>query len=259
MSIPELRRAIHHITSVGAGLGKDKESVTTFQREWQQTFGKPLSEKVAKDYLAHVGSFKKGTRKAQRGGMAPLAYRLEPGGTTPYGKFPEYVSKGFFVPMSDNIANCGKLDASVTPQPGLGSNDVGLTKVSEGSLVGMPKAGLAALRGGVRRRAKTRARKSKKKTRRTTRRRRGGGLFESIKNSIDAIGQRAFVATNPINPQHNWMMNWKGQPSVPGRLVHDNSYNTTWSLRRPDPSLPRLPVPNAPTIDGTKVVQPPRL
>ncbi len=257
MSIPELRQAIHHITKFGAGVGKGTDAVRAFQREWQQTFGKPLPEKVARDYLAHVGAMKKGTRK-QRGGMAPLAYRMEPGGTTPYGNFPAYVSKGFFVPMSDSAANCGKLDATVVPQAGLGSNEVGASKPSDAPFVGMSKPGLAALRGGGRRKTRGRGRKAKKQTRRR-KTRRGGGLFDKISASLSAVGQRPFVNQNPTTLQHQWMMAAKGQDYVPGRFVHDNSYDTTWVQRRPDPSLPRLPVPMAPTITGPKIVQTPRL
>jgi hypothetical protein len=236
MSIPELRRAMHHISAFGASLGKSKMDVKNFQREWQNTFHKPLSEKVARDYLQHAKSVGKGTRRvSHRGGSAlqpaPLAYRLEPGGSLPYGQFPEYINKGFFVPMSDNIANCGKHDFTETVPADMGSNKV------------------ATYTGG-KRRTQRRNRKSARS---------GGGLFDDITASLSAIGQRPFVAQNPPTIQQNTMMSMKGLPDVPGYDRLNNSYDTTYDLRAGQGAFTRVPIPGTPNISGQQMIQLPKL
>lgn len=133
MGIPQLRQAMTHITNYAHALVKSKKgsnSVKKFQSEWQATFHKPLSDKVAKEYLNHINKYKSKTMKKRGGGggtitPAPLAYRMEPGAQIPHGNFPEYLTKGFFVPMSDNIANCGKIDSTSTVPADMGSNVVG--------------------------------------------------------------------------------------------------------------------------------------
>lgn len=225
MSIPELRKAMQHITDYGKSLKKDKAAVKKFQREWQNTFNKPLSDKVARDYLAHVSSLgRKGTRK-QRGGSqltaAPLSYRMEPGTLQPYGVFPNYISKGFFVPMSDNIANCGKVDSTVIVPKGMGSNLVG----------------------------------GRRKTRKGKKGKKGGGILDAGINMFQSIGQRPFLAQNPVTTQHDQMMQFKGQLASPG----GQPFETTYNLRSINQTLPYLPIPNTPQIVGSNVVQVPAM
>jgi hypothetical protein len=228
MSIPELRKAMQHITDYGNSLKKDKDAVKKFQREWQSTFKKPLSDKVAKEYLSHVASLKKtkGTRK-QRGGSplaaAPLSYRMEPGTLQPFGAYPNYISKGFFTPMSDNIANCGKVDSTVLVPKGMGSNLV----------------------GGKRR----------SKTRKSGKRKQGGGILDAGINMFQSIGMRPFLAQNPTTLQHDQMMQFKGHLASPGGQAHETTYN----LRSINQTLPYLPIPNTPQVVGASVVQVPAM
>ena len=208
MTIPELRKAMNHISQFAARLNKKdmKKSVKVLQSEWQSTFHKPLSEKLARDYLMHLSKFRT-SKTLKRGGAqlgyAPIDNRMEPGLSLPHGSFPDYVSKGFFVPMSDNIANCGLLDASPRVPVGMGSNKVW---------------------GGGRRR-KTKKRKN------------GGGLFNDISTSLSAIAQRPFAAQNPPTLQSQADMSWKGMPPVPG----GQASQTTYSYRMPPIGLPPIP------------------
>jgi hypothetical protein len=168
--------------------------VQQFRKEWQRTFNKPLSFKVAKDYLSYVFKSKKTmTRKGKRGGSslsyAPLAYRMEPGGSLPHGSYPEYVSKGFFTPQSDNIANCGKpwISDSVVPA-GLGSNVVG---------------------GGKRTRRKFK---------------RGGGIMTNISNGLSAIAFKPYMSQNPPTTFQGVMSDSKGALPFPGGQTSETTY-----------------------------------
>ena len=124
MTVPQLRHAFERID---AFIGRNGKNVEAFRKEWKKTFGKDVSPKSAKEYLDFVTG--KGSRKSQKGGMAPLSYDLRAGADIPYGSFPPYVSDGFGFANKDSIAAvCGKED--ITPVPpagpsGLGSNMVG--------------------------------------------------------------------------------------------------------------------------------------
>jgi len=132
LTIPELRRSMQHIVSVSHSIMKNgkrtnmKHAVMQLQREWQNVFHKPLSEKLAREYLMHI-SHKRLTRR--RGGgpimYAPVGYRLEPGADLPYGKNSDYVSSGFFTPLLNSAASCGKIDVGSRVPESIGSNLVG--------------------------------------------------------------------------------------------------------------------------------------
>lgn len=214
MTIPELRQSMAHMTNYGQKLAKNlvkskkgQAAVKAFQSEWKATFHKPLSDKVAKEYLAHIAKYKsKSKTMKQRGGMAPLAYRMEPGAPLPYGNFPEYLSKGFFVPMSANIANCGLVDSTVIPAQDLGSNIVSKT-------------------GGSRRRRRTR---------------KGGGLdpISSFVQGLTTAATRPFVAVNPPSFQQTAADNLRGYLPPPG----SDPSQKTWQHLTPNRGLVPLPV-----------------
>jgi hypothetical protein len=206
MTIPELRKAMNHISQFAARLNKKdmKKSVKSLQSEWQSIFHKPLNEKLARDYLVHISKFRTSKTLKRGGGQigyAPIDNRMEPGLSAPYGSFPDYVSKGFFVPMSDNIANCGLLDASANVPLGMGSNK---------------------FFGG---------------RRRTQKRKNGGGLMNEITNSLSSIAQRPFAAYTPSSMQSQALMTWKGMPPIPGSQPSE----TTYSYRMPPVGLPPIP------------------
>ena len=212
MTIPELRQSMAHMTNYGQKLAKNlvkskkgQGAVKAFQAEWQATFHKPLSDKVAKEYLAHIAKYKsKSKTMKQRGGMAPLAYRMEPGAPLPYGNFPEYLSKGFFVPMSANIANCGLVDSTVIPAQDLGSNLVSKT-------------------GGSRRR---------------TRKRGGADPISSFTQGLTAIVSRPFAAVNPPSFQQTAANSLRGYLPPPG----SDPSQKTWQPLMPNKALVPLPV-----------------
>ena len=218
MTIPELRKAMNHISQFAARLNKKdmKKSVKSLQGEWQSTFHKPLSEKLARDYLMHLSKFRT-PKTLKRGGShlgyAPVDNRMEPGLELPYGSFPDYVSKGFFVPMSDNIANCGLLDASARVPVGMGSNKVW---------------------GG--RRRKTQKRKN------------GGGIFDGLMS----IAQRPFASYSPPTMQSQAHMAWKGMPPVPGGQASETTYN----YRMPPIGLAPIPWADRQAYSANQVNKP---
>ena len=207
LTIPQLRQSMMHITNYAQNLVKSKKAnpVKAFQSEWQATFHKPLADKVAKEYLTHIAKYKSKTMKRkQRGGMAPLAYRMEPGASIPYGNFPEYLTKGFFVPNSTNIANCGIVDSTVIPSQDLGSNIV------------------SRIRGGRRRRTL----------------KRGGDPISSFVQGLTTVASRPFAAVNPPSFQQTAMNNLKGYLPPPG----SDPSQKTWQHLMPQRGLVPLPV-----------------
>ena len=192
MSIPGLRQAMNHIKEYGMKLVRTgnnlASNVDKFRKEWLRTFNKSLSVKLAKDYLSHLSKSRK-TMTRKRGGAslgyAPLAYRMEPGASLPHGAYPDYVSKGFFVPQSDNIANCGKpwITDSVVP-PGLGSNLVG-----------------------------------GKRTRRRINRR-GGSLL----SGLSSFTFKPYMSQNPPTTYQDTMAQMNGAKPFPGGQVHETTY-----------------------------------
>ena len=211
MGIPQLRQAMTHITNYARGLVKSKKGsnpVKMFQSEWQATFHKPLSDKVAKEYLNHINKYKAKTLKKRGGGSgspAPLAYRMEPGAQIPYGNFPEYLTKGFFVPMSDNIANCGKIDSTVTVPADMGSNKVG---------------------GG------------KRKKNKSLKKRGGADPFSDFITGLGTIAQRPWVSQNPPLMHQEQIMQYKGYPASPG----GDPSQRTWQYNNPASGIQPLPV-----------------
>lgn len=226
MTIPQLRQSMTHISHYAQSLVKSKKpnAVKAFQSEWQATFHKPLSDKVAKEYLKHIAKYKSKTMK--RGGMAPLAYRMEPGATLPHGNFPEYLTKGFFVPMSTNIANCGLVDSTVKPSPDLGSN-----VVSKG--------------GSLKKRNRNRNRKTRK----------GGGdnPIASFVQGLTTISTRPFSSQNPPTFQHELLMTQKGYLPSPG----SDPSNKSWSYVMPSQGIVPLPAAITNPVSPLVTVTPP--
>jgi hypothetical protein len=134
LTIPALRHSIEHITAyteqlVHSGSSSLKEVAASFSAEWKKVFGKSLKPKVAEAYIKSMMKLRKGklTRK-QRGGMvvtaptgAPLDYLTRPGVDLPYGKFLDYVDKGFVNPEPAIVKDCGT-QQGILPQAGMGSN-----------------------------------------------------------------------------------------------------------------------------------------
>jgi len=232
MSIPGLRQAMNHIKDFSMRLAKSGSNVLSsmhvekLRKEWHRTFNKPLSVKLAKEYLSHLfksrkNMTRKGSRKGKKGGAlgyAPIAYRMEPGGLSPHGSYPDYVSKGFFVPQSDNIANCGKpwITDSVVP-PGLGDNTVG---------------------GG-------------KRTRRRINRK-GGGMFSNLSTGLSAIGFKSWVSENPPTTYQTVMSEMNGAKPFPGGQAHE----TTYKYQINPNNIPPTSVPGRPYITPSVFTSP---
>lgn len=149
LTIPQLRKSLDHIHSYASHLAKSgassqKEKAAAFSDEWYKTFGKRLDKNTAESYVAHVMSTQKKssakkTRRNQRGGMAPLDYLTRPGVDLPYGKFLDYVDKGFWNPEPAPAADCPGFK-TVLPYAGTGSN-----RMSGGGIMSTLSNGLNAI------------------------------------------------------------------------------------------------------------------
>ena len=121
----------------------EKEGLSAFRKEWKKTFGKEVSEVIARDYLqfvnmhkkhrAHTGSL---AHKGQKGGAsviyspAAIGYDMVPGtgvvSVPPYATYASYASSGMGSVNQDSVASsCGGPNAFLQPSPALGSNSVG--------------------------------------------------------------------------------------------------------------------------------------
>lgn len=115
MSIPELRQSFEHIEEYITSMklkGKSRsEMVKELCKEWRLVFHKDLPKKSAEEYVDHVISIKKNTRKTLRksgGAAVPLA-GAPPGYDTRaglyvapgegYGSYTTYINKGFWNPQ----------------------------------------------------------------------------------------------------------------------------------------------------------------
>lgn len=118
MTIPKLRHAFEHIQEF---VHKTNYNLNEFRREWKKTFGKEVSEKAARDYLAFLKEHP--VKSTQSGGMAPLDYQLRPGVAGVYGQFPDYVSGGFGAFNHDSFRmGCGHENISPRVPADMGSN-----------------------------------------------------------------------------------------------------------------------------------------
>jgi hypothetical protein len=216
MTIPDLRKAMTDISAYAKNLvkkskGNMKYAVKSFQGVWQDTFNKPLGEKIAKEYLAHISKHRSKTMKRGGGGPmapAPLGYRMEPGTSLPYGNnmpYVDYLNKGFVIPMSDNIANCGKVDSTVTVPANMGSN---LVKTYGGKRKG-----------------------------KTIKKKRGGNIFTKFVNEASQIVNRPFQSTTPPSIQADLYSQYRGQLPAPG----GQAYQTTYQYRTAPDGLVPLP------------------
>jgi hypothetical protein len=133
LTIPELRKSMEHISAYTEGLIRSgskstKELASKFAAEWKKVFGKTLSTKTAESYIKHLMSFKKGTRRKQRGGAqltgAPLDYMTRPGVPLPYGNYLEYVKSGFWNPTPAIQQDCGR-QVGILPSADVNTNVVG--------------------------------------------------------------------------------------------------------------------------------------
>jgi len=217
MTIPDLRKAMTHISVYAKNLvkkskGNMKYAVKSFQRVWQDTFNKPLGEKIAKEYLLHISKYRSKTMKRGGGGgpiaPAPLGYRMEPGTSLPYGNnmpYVDYLNKGFVIPMSDNIANCGKINSTATVPVDMGSN---LVKTYGGKRKG-----------------------------KTIKRKKGGNIFTDFVTGASQIVNRPFQSTSPPSIQADLYSQYRGQLTAPG----GQTYQTTYQYRTNSDGLVPLP------------------
>lgn len=178
MTIPKLRKAFEHIESY---VQKHKDDVEGFRKEWKKTFGKPVSEEAARDYLAFVREHKP---KGQSGGAAPVGYDLRAGADIPYGNFPSYVSSGFFMPSDSFTLQTKDLLTPVIPA-GMGSN--------------------AVMKGG--KRAFSTTRKQKKQG--------GGAYLPSLTTAMSELMTRPFGMSSPPTTLQQAQMDFKGVDTIP--------------------------------------------
>jgi hypothetical protein len=116
MTIPELKHSFDRIDNetgkILSTAAPMSEKVARFQKLWQSVFQKSVKKEAAEAYLAIKRKTRpRKTRKAQRGGMAPVSgYELGPGVSGPYGTYPAYVVNGL-APYHRGISEeCGVKD-----------------------------------------------------------------------------------------------------------------------------------------------------
>jgi hypothetical protein len=96
LTVEALHASFEKIDAKARGLvergATDSELSHGIQAAWSDQFHSDLSSAAAHGMVAHYRSIFKGgkrkTRKAQRGGMAPVSWSMGPGTTASYGRFP---------------------------------------------------------------------------------------------------------------------------------------------------------------------------
>lgn len=194
MTIPKLRHAFEHIQEF---VHKTNYNLTEFRREWKKTFGKEVSEKAARDYLAFLKDHP--TKPTQSGGMAPLDYQLRPGVSGVYGQFPDYVSGGFGAFNRDSF-NVGCGTENITPRV---PADMGSNLIKSG--------------GGL---------KAKKRhlTKRKSKTMNGGAFLGlSLPSSVQEFLQRPVTSNSPPSTLQSLQNDWKGGIPLPSGDPTNNS------------------------------------
>jgi hypothetical protein len=123
MTVPQLRKSFEHIETYAR-----KNDLGAFRKEWKKTFGKPITESAAKDYLSFL---KTADTHSQKGGAqpltgAPLDYSLRAGSDpSTAANVPPYVQSGFGFANMDSFRLMSGLE-NITPRipADMGRNDV---------------------------------------------------------------------------------------------------------------------------------------
>jgi hypothetical protein len=131
-SIPELKRSFDALEQEVGPILKlaPAQRVRRFQEVWRRIFGRPVDASAASAYLQvkSRGAAGRGgvTRKAQKGGMAPLDYQTRPGVDGVHGSFPAYIGSGFGFGNTINqeamFKDCGVQDITPRIAADMGSN-----------------------------------------------------------------------------------------------------------------------------------------
>ena len=210
MSIPDLRHAMHRMSSVCKRLhhsrGSHQEKVRHLQAEWRATFGKSLGYKAASNYLNRGH---RGTRKMRGGvhggvlGGAPLdsLTRQPLDLPLPDSKYLPYVNSGFVNPMPGIAQSCGS-QQGVMPYSSTGSNLMGQ---AGGSYIGDLVKSV---------------------------------LPQSLNTATAALEFRPYVGQNPPTSQQSLGTVWKGQSAGPG----PESYNQAWTPKMAQNPIPPIPI-----------------
>lgn len=202
MTIKELKEDLAKFTDRAKKAVQNESDDVSAERVirsiWKELFHGVLDAESAKGFVAHFreGKRSKGTRRRQRGGMAPIAYQMEPGlpSATTYGTVPTDVST--------DPASLRSLDATV---PKIGILQTAGTETWRFPTV---PAGMGSNQVGGRRR---RTRRSKQK---------GGGSL------LETIGQMPFQAFSPPSMVQTGYSMYSGQPSAP----MSDPTSTAWSF-----------------------------
>jgi hypothetical protein len=112
-----------------------------------------------------------------------LDYKTGPGVDLPYGKFPEFISKGFVNPVQGISSSCGT-QQGVVPYAGTGSNKMSGGGIFDYILPPFPSTRL--------------------------------DINAGMRNAGNASIFRPFAAQNPQTYQHNMMTGIKGMTPHPG-------------------------------------------
>jgi hypothetical protein len=133
MTLVEMKTVFDQVRKGAASIIKEtkekKKRIKKFQELWRSLFHSPVDAMGADAYLSVVeqGRTKKSvTRKAQKGGMAPVDFQTRPGIDGVHVSVPQYLTGGlgFYdtINKSGMFQDCGKVDITPVVPESIASN-----------------------------------------------------------------------------------------------------------------------------------------
>jgi len=157
-SIPSLKQSFNRLEHETAMILKDvenpKQRIRKFQGVYREIFGRPVEAIAAEAYLQIKMKGRNGrkTRKAQKGGSAPIAgapldFQTRPGIDGVHGSFPQYMTSGlsFYNTINQDQLNKGVGLSAFNPAVpnDMGSNQVGGDLVSNAAFLSTTRPALS--------------------------------------------------------------------------------------------------------------------
>jgi len=105
-----------------------KQRIKKFQALCKDLFEYPVEPMAAEAYLSVIerGDSRRGTRRKQKGGMAPPDFQTRPGIDGVHGSYPQYLTSGLgfmdTVNKEGMFQGCGKVDTTPVVPESIGSN-----------------------------------------------------------------------------------------------------------------------------------------
>lgn len=133
MTLVEMKSVFDQVRKGTAAIMRDtkekKKRIKKFQELWRSLFHSPVDPMGAEAYMQVLEkghARKSGTRKAQKGGMAPLDFQTRPGIDGTHVSVPQYLTGGlgFYDTINKEgmFQGCGKVDITPVVPESIGSN-----------------------------------------------------------------------------------------------------------------------------------------